>query len=410
MSDDPMATLGNTTKGGHRRRVDAWRMKWALPFSLLLVLATAESLFAQGSLTPPGAPGATMKSLDQIESRTAISSVPYTITQSGSYYLTKNLAVSSGDAIAIEANGVTLDLNGFTISSTAASANGTAIVIGFFKRNIRIINGFVESGVTQSGGGFTGGGFANGITFSGSTLRNAAVSNVGVRGVLGQGINLGFEGTVVEGCTVEVAGGTGIIAAAVNQCTARECGFNGITGIQVQNSFGLAITSGSGIQATNALNCFGYSFASGKGIDAYSAENCRGQAVGDDDGIGINAHVANNCTGWSDNGTGINADSAINCYAEGGVYALDAGFATNCFARSTTFGGTGIRANLAQNCQGTSSHSTNSFDGITAFIAIGCLGTSTSGTGLHATIGNSCLGSTFSGTALSVAYKYNMPP
>jgi hypothetical protein len=345
-----------------------------------------------------------MKSLDQVEARTPISTAPYTISQPGSYYLTKNLAVTTGDAIAIEANGVTLDLNGFTISSTAASANGTAISIGFFRRNLRIVNGFIESGVTQSGGSFTGGGFANGISFSGSTLRNAVVSNVLVRGVSGHGINLGPEGTVVEGCTVEVAGGLGIRAASVNQSVARECGFNAISGVLVQNSFGLAVTSASGIQAENALNSFGYSFGGGIGVDAYSADNCRGLSVGNDDGMGISAYVANNCTGWSDIGDGIDAESAMNCVGEGGVYGLDALTATNSRGRSTTFGGTGIRANLAQHCQGIAA-GPNSGDGITAFIAIGCLGTSTTGTGLHATIANSCLGS-----SLSVAHKFNMPP
>jgi hypothetical protein len=68
-----------------------------------------------------------MKSLDQIQPRTPIFSAPFIITNSGSYYLTTNLTVSSGDAIDINVSGVTLDLNGFTISSTAPSATGYAI-------------------------------------------------------------------------------------------------------------------------------------------------------------------------------------------------------------------------------------------------------------------------------------------
>ena len=43
-----------------------------------------------------------------------------TISQPGSYYLTRNLTVSSGDGINITTIGVTLDLNGFTIRSTRA--------------------------------------------------------------------------------------------------------------------------------------------------------------------------------------------------------------------------------------------------------------------------------------------------
>lgn len=53
--------------------------------------------FAQGSLTPPpGAPAPTMITLQQIEPRTPISSVPFTITTPGSYYLTTNLYSPSG--------------------------------------------------------------------------------------------------------------------------------------------------------------------------------------------------------------------------------------------------------------------------------------------------------------------------
>jgi len=97
-----------------------------------LLLSTLNSqlshCFAQCSLAPPGAPGPTMKSLDQVEARTAITnSGAVTISQSRSYHLTRNITVSSGGAIAINSDDVTLDLNGFTISSTAPSANRVAI-------------------------------------------------------------------------------------------------------------------------------------------------------------------------------------------------------------------------------------------------------------------------------------------
>src|ERR1017187_10928658 len=74
----------------------------------LLALATLNSqlstVSAQGSLTPPVVPGTTMKALDQIEARTAITntSTLVTITQSGSYYLTHNITVTAGDAIRSE--------------------------------------------------------------------------------------------------------------------------------------------------------------------------------------------------------------------------------------------------------------------------------------------------------------------
>ena len=58
------------------------------------VLCFAIQVFAQGSLTPPGAPGSVMKTLSQIEPRTAITNLPLVITKPGSYYLTSNLVPS----------------------------------------------------------------------------------------------------------------------------------------------------------------------------------------------------------------------------------------------------------------------------------------------------------------------------
>src|SRR6476661_1617880 len=117
----------------------------ARTFLALLILVSSfllpPSSFAQGSLTPPGPPAPTMKRLDEVEPRTNLqaTSAPagvdttnpnyqFVITQPGSYYLSTNLAVTKANGIQINAEGVTLDMNGFQISRASGSGgNGIEI-------------------------------------------------------------------------------------------------------------------------------------------------------------------------------------------------------------------------------------------------------------------------------------------
>jgi len=126
-------------------------MKFKILLTLVCKGCLLSALHGQGALTLPGTPAPSMKTLTQIEPRTPISSAPFTISQSGSYYLTGNLTVSSGDAITFAANGVTLDLAGFSITSTKASAAGTAILLtatGF--SDLTITNGHILSGIPMN--------------------------------------------------------------------------------------------------------------------------------------------------------------------------------------------------------------------------------------------------------------------
>ena len=61
--------------------------------------------------------------------------------------------MNSGDAIDINVSGVTLDLNGFTISSTAPSATvlAYAILLNNGPSDVTIFNGHILSGVTNNG-------------------------------------------------------------------------------------------------------------------------------------------------------------------------------------------------------------------------------------------------------------------
>jgi len=424
--------------------------KSLFPALALLALGTFShpllNSHAQGMLTPPSAPAATMKSLAQIEPRTPISSAPFTITNSGSYYLTTNLTVSSGNAITIATNGMTLDLGGFTIASTAASATGSGIYLNSALRNITILNGFIQGGVTNNGSGvYSGPGFQNGIYnnfITGVAPVNMRVVGVSVAGCLTDGIYLNFgDTTLVDACTVRTVGGVGIFASAVKSSAAVDCGGNAIYGNVVSDSVGqgngsgngvLAITtanncdgsslSGEGVSAYTTLNCVGYS-SSYYGLAAYNAQNCYGDSS---TSFGLSTTIAQNCYGQSDgNSVGLNASTAENCYgySAGGVNALVVTTAHNCYGYSNG-GGTGVTAYTAENCLGVSV----SGDGVGAFTAqncygqstsgtglavnqsaIGCYGTSSTGTGLQALIANSSHGVSTSGTAETVTYKYNMP-
>ncbi len=119
---------------------------------VLSLIMTRPSVFAQGSLTPPGAPGATMKTLDQVEARVAITNVPYIISASGSYYLTGNFSVTTEDnGIQVSANDVTLDLNGFVLNGGAVSYSGIYQPATY--RNLTLLNGTLSGwqGTSQYG-------------------------------------------------------------------------------------------------------------------------------------------------------------------------------------------------------------------------------------------------------------------
>ena len=106
------------------------------------IFAIHFSALAQGGLTPPGAPTPTMKSLAQIEPRTPISTLPFNITQPGSYYVTTNLT-ATGDGIIIDTNDVALDLGGFTLSGDGGASDDGVNITSQSRVSIR--NGTVRN-------------------------------------------------------------------------------------------------------------------------------------------------------------------------------------------------------------------------------------------------------------------------
>src|SRR5204862_2362973 len=122
----------------------------------------------------------------------------------------------------ITADNVALDLNGFTISSTANPAAGTAILLSGGRQNIQIRNGAIAGSVTYSGSTFSGAGFANAIIGTGADPVDTRVSKVSLSGCAGAGIYLGFQdaSTLVDSCHVQTVGAQGIVAVIAADCVA----------------------------------------------------------------------------------------------------------------------------------------------------------------------------------------------
>ena len=266
-------------------------MKRIAPLLVLstLVLLTATA-WAQGPLSPPGAPGQTMKSLAQIEPRTPIESLPYTISTPGSYYLAGNLTgVSGNDGIVIQADNVSVDLMGFTLSGTSGAQSGIRVWGAY--AGIAIRNGFIRGwpysgvdGATANRGVYekldVSENGANGL--SAGTL--AVVRDCNASANVMRGINAG-QGSRVESCQaltnawgiyaaddVEIKGcqaenntSVGILAQNNGQVTGNICKGNGV---------GLRLTGEKNYIAENTVlgNSQNYDLAQGNQLNILLGE------------------------------------------------------------------------------------------------------------------------------------------
>ena len=285
---------------------------------------------------PPSDPATAMKSLNQIEPRTIISSLPYTISQPGSYYFTGNLefTAASGNAITVSASNVTIDLMGFTLSSTA-NVTGSGIRISDGLKNIAVTNGVITGTTTVTGEEWTvvGGGFQNGVDASAisatscrfanlsisgcryiglfapseSVLENVTASSNGGGGILsyrgvvrgcsvlgngsgGNGVNCGIQAGVVESSLAKGNEGTGIYADTVTGCSCESNGSRGILGSCITNCSAWA-NKGEGIHGLTVSYC-------------HSSQSSL-------DGIVVSGGVVSFCTSNNNVGRGIVAINSV---------------------------------------------------------------------------------------------------
>jgi hypothetical protein len=328
----------------------------ALMLSLFAALSYTSTAHAQGSLTPPGAPAPTMKTLGQIEPRIAIAQTgsPQTLSQSGSYYLTDNLSISTGSILTIAANNVTLDLAGHALTSTDPNDATYAIYLNGNVTNITIVNGFITSGITNDGVTTYGGaGFSCGI-FPGGSVYNVHVKGVTISGCRLHGIYLGVNcGTLVENCTVNNVGGLGINADMILDSFVKAGGSSGNVGLfaNIVGNCRAYSYGGEALRGAQVVqNCFGASYAS-YGISGGVVNNSQGTSSLQN---GISATVVGNCNGVSANTSGIYTYVGMNSYgttSAASSYGFYAGFlATDCAG----FGNSGIYGYISLvSCAGT---------------------------------------------------------
>jgi parallel beta-helix repeat protein len=352
-------------------------------------------LFAQGGLTPPGAPAPTFKTLQQVEPRTPISSLPYTISSPGSYYVTTNLTgVNAASGITIAANDVTLDLKGFSLVGVPGSIDG--ILVSGNRTNLWIGNGTIR------GWGLEG--------IDGTTAQSSVFMDLKIIGGGDVGLRSGTAATVTR-CTALANNQEGILAfdnCQFSQCAARNNGASGIVAgnnsritdcqAQFNNSDGIAAGAGcsiSGCTSANNTNSAGISTGSGCLIShCAAANNYNGILAGADSSISVCTARANLNFGIS-----LSSNSVVTaCAASGNAYigiAIQGANSTAkaCVASSNATGGLILfgRYSTVEGCTA----SGNLFVGI-QFNADGCLALNntcdSNGTGFTGNAGIACFG------------------
>ena len=309
-----------------------------------------------GDLTPPsGAIEPTMKTLTEVEPRTAIraADMPKLISSPGSYYFVENIA-TTGNGIAINSDDVTLDLMGFTLSGGTLSG----ITVATTHKNITIKNGIVR-GWAQSG--------ILAYNAVDSHFENLIIANNGSVVNNDRGLGTG-DGCVVSNCTsVEngsdgfwlgnanivtncVARGNGrfginLSSGTVRNCTARNnvnSGIRSTQGAVIEGCTASGSTTLHGIQAGNGTivrNCITENNAGSGILGPIGGEvrDCQSRNNGAD-GIqasGNSTIIGNNC---NDNAVGINV-SGRRCRIE----------SNNVEENGTGIGGAGTKNIIIKN-------------------------------------------------------------
>lgn len=308
------------------------------------------------------------------ESRIPISTLPYEISSSGSYYLTQSIDAGGAAGINISASNVTIDLNGYTISSDGSGA-ASGIFCSTAVTNITIKNGIIT---TWGGHGI------NATNATHCTLQDIQASNNNLSGIstgnsarvhgcntsenLFDGINTGMQSNVTY-CTATGNGTDGIDInsnSSVSECLATDNGQNGIEGstnCQVSNSTGnnnaedgisLSIAGIISTSTANSNGHDGFDINSGANIYGCTAKSntLHGYNCGSDVSASNNTADNNLQSGFMIYGNDARIDS--NHSTDNGQNGFHVTMTNNVLIRNTTSGNAATPYNItAGNTVGT---------------------------------------------------------
>jgi parallel beta-helix repeat protein len=290
-------------------------------FTVLAGSIVPAALAAAGPLNPPAGPvTSTYKTLSEVEPRIAVNATNtpgdsvalFVISSPGSYYLTGNISgVSGKKGIKIQANNVSLDLNGFALMGNGVGDDA------IYSLNSNISNLTVRNGLIRDW-------IKEGVDAYNST--SCRIEGVQVENsVNGYGIITG-PNSVITGCTIRgsAAGVVTSTGAVVRDCTAigNLVGFAMGTGTTVTGCTAQDSTAGYGFQtgtgctlsqctSNHNLGTTGYGFDLGSGNTVIGCSAYNNDLDGFHTQSGATNVLINGCNSFTNRGNGIKTENGV---------------------------------------------------------------------------------------------------